>query len=522
MKRTKLLFVFSLLMAISSIFALPKLVGTFAQAGFTDWDTANESLNMTSLNDTLYAETLTLPTGTYAYKVLDGTAWTDPNYPGNNQSIVVDASTTVTWICNNVAQLVMHKAPIVAGDFLSQIGGTNWDPTDVHGQMTLLDGSFYVYQWQGVIPAGTYQFKITLNGNWDQNPTSANIPFVSDGTIPTLITYNFNTNTITTSAGTPPSATVTFTVNDVAGQTHTAFYLKGSWNANGNYDMNWDNGTEHATLVDDGTNGDAVAGDHIFTCTQDLVTDGGSNTWAWGVNDETHTWVDTTYPTFSLTTTDPQTVSVTLAGGTTQDVTVTFQVTLASVDPAIYAGGVSVQGDVLPLDWTNGSHMLSLAGDHYSVDITFPTGSVKVVHYKYGAFDASSTWTWEAYMGNRTFTINDSFATQVLPVDDFTATANHDQTASANTLILKNQPNPFHGETMIEYSVAKRSNVQIQIFNIKGQLVRILVNEDKGDGTYKIRWDGKDDAGKKSPSGVYLYKLRNGGVLIGKKMVLLK
>ncbi|HPT72367.1 MAG TPA: hypothetical protein PLE74_08810, partial [Candidatus Cloacimonadota bacterium] len=150
MKRTKLLFVFSLLMAISSIFALPKLVGTFAQAGFTDWDTANESLNMTSLNDTLYAETLTLPTGTYAYKVLDGTAWTDPNYPGNNQSIVVDASTTVTWICNNVAQLVMHKAPIVAGDFLSQIGGTNWDPTDVHGQMTLLDGSFYVYQWQGV------------------------------------------------------------------------------------------------------------------------------------------------------------------------------------------------------------------------------------------------------------------------------------------------------------------------------------------------------------------------------------
>ena len=48
---------------------------------------------------------------------------------------------------------------------------------------------------------------------------------------------------------------------------------------------------EHSMFYDDGTNGDTVAGDHIWMCEQVLTSDGGSNTWEWGVNDTDHNWV---------------------------------------------------------------------------------------------------------------------------------------------------------------------------------------------------------------------------------------
>ncbi|MFA9390998.1 MAG: discoidin domain-containing protein, partial [Prolixibacteraceae bacterium] len=90
----------------------------------------------------------------------------------------------------------------------------------------------------------------------------------------------------------PVIADVTFIVDDSANKTFTGFALKGSWNTvTGEYDANWSDGAEHTMLYDDGTNGDATAGDHIWSVTLPLVADSGFNTWEWGFNDDAANWI---------------------------------------------------------------------------------------------------------------------------------------------------------------------------------------------------------------------------------------
>ena len=105
---------------------------------------------------------------------------------------------------------------------------------------------------------------------------------------------------------------------------------------------------------------------------------------------------------------------------TNQDVTVTFQVYMGTLDPAWYAAGVSLQGSVTPIDWTPGSTLME-DGDEdliYTVDVTFPAGTYPTVEYKFTRADSSSerTWYWEDCY-NRSFEIDDSDSVQVLSVD---------------------------------------------------------------------------------------------------------
>jgi hypothetical protein len=104
-------------------------------------------------------------------------------------------------------------------------------------------------------------------------------------------TYNFKTNVTSVSGPQPVKALVTFKVIDTLGANYDGFYLKGSWDLNGNYNPSWNNGEEHTHFYDDGTNGDTIADDNIWTCQQELTVDNGINTWEWGVNDSEHNWV---------------------------------------------------------------------------------------------------------------------------------------------------------------------------------------------------------------------------------------
>lgn len=67
---------------------------------------------------------------------------------------------------------------------------------------------------------------------------------------------------------------------------------------------------------------------------------------------------------------------------------------------------------------------------------------------------------------------------------------------------LNNYPNPFNSITAIEYSVEKQSGVSLKVYNILGQEVAELVNEDFAPGIYSVKWNAFDSA-----SGVYIYKL---------------
>ncbi|MCD4650240.1 MAG: T9SS type A sorting domain-containing protein, partial [Candidatus Cloacimonetes bacterium] len=89
-------------------------------------------------------------------------------------------------------------------------------------------------------------------------------------------------------------------------------------------------------------------------------------------------------------------------------------------------------------------------------------------------------------------------------------------------LSLINYPNPFNPETTISYNLAELSSVSLKIYNIKGQLVRELVNENQQTGSFEILWNGTDSKGEAVGSGVYLYKLETDNQVQTGKAVLLK
>ena len=97
----------------------------------------------------------------------------------------------------------------------------------------------------------------------------------------------------------------------------------------------------------------------------------------------------------------------------------------------------------------------------------------------------------------------------------------------ADFVLSQNFPNPFNPSTRIEFSIPIDSDVTLTIYNLLGQAVTELVNEEISSGNYSVVWNGTDQNGLKASSGVYLYKMHANGTN-GKefqqirKMVLLK
>ncbi len=263
----------------------------YISGSFQSWTPGDPDYEMTMNANGVYVLTKNLPAADNEYKVIEGDDWsTDPSYPGTNQHINLSAAADTTWRVNADADLVMHTLPVVTGNFFEAMGnGSNWDPSNLAGEMNDPEGDD-VYTCTLLVPSGDWEFKVALNNNWDQS-TGGNVAFSSNGTDSTTFTYDFTSNTTSVTGPPPPSALVTFIVYDTVGQNYDGFNLKGSWDSNGNYDPSWNGGNEHTPFYDDGTNGDAVAGDHVWTCQQSLVVDNGANTWEWGVNDSEHNWV---------------------------------------------------------------------------------------------------------------------------------------------------------------------------------------------------------------------------------------
>ncbi|MBC8414989.1 MAG: T9SS type A sorting domain-containing protein [Candidatus Cloacimonetes bacterium] len=88
--------------------------------------------------------------------------------------------------------------------------------------------------------------------------------------------------------------------------------------------------------------------------------------------------------------------------------------------------------------------------------------------------------------------------------------------------LSQNYPNPFNPSTTIAYNITEPGKVSIEVFNIKGQKVKTLVNDHMTAGNHNVTWDGKDANNKSVSSGIYFYKLIAGRSEKVKKMILLK
>ncbi len=88
--------------------------------------------------------------------------------------------------------------------------------------------------------------------------------------------------------------------------------------------------------------------------------------------------------------------------------------------------------------------------------------------------------------------------------------------------LWENLPNPAVNKALIRFSVSKPSDVSLRIYDIAGQLVRILVNEPTEAGVNSVMWDSRDSNGKLVPAGIYFYELKAGELKETKKLILLR
>jgi hypothetical protein len=87
----------------------------------------------------------------------------------------------------------------------------------------------------------------------------------------------------------------------------------------------------------------------------------------------------------------------------------------------------------------------------------------------------------------------------------------------AEYALEQNYPNPFNPSTTIKFAVPKESEINLSIFNVLGELVLTLVNEQLKAGYYEYKFNAASLA-----SGIYIYRINAGEFLSTKKMVLLK
>ena len=83
-------------------------------------------------------------------------------------------------------------------------------------------------------------------------------------------------------------------------------------------------------------------------------------------------------------------------------------------------------------------------------------------------------------------------------------------------------PNPFNPQTVVEYSIPTAMSVELTIYDVRGQLVRRLVDGRREAGAHSVTWYGTDGDGRRMASGVYLARFRAGQVEETQRLMLVK
>ena len=99
---------------------------------------------------------------------------------------------------------------------------------------------------------------------------------------------------------------------------------------------------------------------------------------------------------------------------------------------------------------------------------------------------------------------------------------NSDQDITIPDLALSCYPNPFNPELTVSYSIPQNADVEIAVYNIKGQKVRSLQNEYRDAGDHQVVWDGRNESGQSASSGLYFVRISCGPSELIRKAILLK
>ncbi|MDP8322910.1 MAG: dockerin type I domain-containing protein, partial [Candidatus Stygibacter australis] len=185
----------------------PHLVGTM-----NDWTPSNHDYDLQCNNNMLWSVNMLLAAGTYEYKVTESNAWDGGDWPSDNQVFTLAETDEVTiwvncglmpgsndwdgYVCQSV------NPPIVCGNFLSEMGGTDWDETTDLTVMNDNGENGDDYAGDGIfsraldLEAGDWELKIVLNNNWQQNTSDGNLQLSLTEAQTLVFTYNFVDNQV--------------------------------------------------------------------------------------------------------------------------------------------------------------------------------------------------------------------------------------------------------------------------------------------------------------------------------------
>lgn len=132
---------------------------------------------------------------------------------------------------------------------------------------------------------------------------------------------------------------------------------------------------------------------------------------------------------------------------------------------------------------------------------------------------------WEFRIGNPdsilTITVN-TYCICVRLDTTTTSVSNNGSGLPKEFNLGQNYPNPFNPLTSFQFSIDKRSDVRVEIFDEIGRLITILVEGTMEAGRYDVTWNGTSALGSSVSSGSYYYRLTSDGEVQTKKMILIK
>jgi hypothetical protein len=229
---------------------------------------------------------------------------------------------------------------------------------------------------------------------------------------------------------------------------------------------------------------------------------------------------------------------------TTGAVDVVFRVQSAAADPPFGAGdSLGVDGSEIPLSWDlpplnllldDGVSPDESQGDGvFTTRLTFPAGTLKNVQFRYALKALADTlFDYECSgQGNRSVFLDDSLFSTTNPIlldvayynDCLGATGVEDYVASTGGLQLEsNRPNPARPSTVISYTIPEEARVTLDVYDVRGRLVRRLVDEVTAPGRYDVAWNGRTGDGRPLPSGLYFYRVKAGDLAQSRKLLLMR
>ncbi|MEJ2721444.1 MAG: FlgD immunoglobulin-like domain containing protein, partial [bacterium] len=105
---------------------------------------------------------------------------------------------------------------------------------------------------------------------------------------------------------------------------------------------------------------------------------------------------------------------------------------------------------------------------------------------------------------------------------DYQTAINEETPRIRTTAITSLHPNPFNPNLNIEFTLERRGEVELSIYDIRGRLVRRLIQDERPAGPHVAQWDGKSDNGNQVASGIYFVRLEAMGRVDHRKAVMIK